>query len=511
MANFFTRLWRATMTGYAAFQASYLGTDQVNLVNFEDHAARMVRYSLLWAMNENKAYDKINSWSQLYKYEYGLYDHIRGIYNPTFRLGEFWKSHLWGGMLDAAAGDGKEIKSALPIITDNKALRPAIAQVWKWSNWKSKKDVFSLWGTILGDGIIKVEDKPRLGKVYLSLVHPSRLADVVLDEWGNVKGYALEYERSDPRKENGKAVMYQELAYRDGDNVIYETYLNNEPYAWDENQDWTWSIPYGFVPMVFVKHNDVGLNFGWSEIHPSLSKFREVDDQASKLHDQIRKVISGGWLMAGLNEPEDDEESEDRESENMIWTTNSEAKAQSLVNDIDVAAVSANIKQLLEELERDYPELRKDLNNATGDISGRALRINRSPVEDKVLQRRVNYDDALVRAQQMAVSIGGMRKYEGFQSFNLDSYKRGNLAHSIGERPVFAEDPLDSSEVQSAFWSAAAQAKSAGMPLEIFLEENGWSKEKIAKVTAKIDENRKKIAAEMNFFGDEQDSNAGDA
>lgn len=493
------------MTGYAAFRSAYLGTDQANLANFEDYAARKLRYSLLWAMNENNAYDKLNAWSQLYKTEYELYDFIRGVYNPTYRLGEFWKSHLWGGKLDQYAGDGKEIKSALPIITDNKLLRPAIAQVWNWSNWQIKKDVYSLRGTILGDGIIKIQDTPNMQKVYMSIIHPSQLADVVLDDWGNVKGYVLEEEREDPRREDGGTVLYRELAYRDGENVIYETYLDNDLYAWDGDSA-EWAVPYGFVPMVITKHNDVGLNFGWSEIHPDLSKFREVDDQASKLHDQIRKVISGGWLMAGMSEPEDSGDKEDRESENMIWTTNADATAQSLVNNVNIADVSANIKQLLEELERDYPELSPSLHNVSGDISGRALRINRAPVEAKVQQRRPNYDNGLVRAQQMAVAIGGMRKYPGFESFNLDSYKKGTLDHSIGDRPVFAKDPLDDTEYQSAFWTAATQAKSAGLPLEIYLEENGWTKEKIAIVTAKIAENRKQVAADMNFFNDQNSS-----
>lgn len=487
------------MKGYSAFRSAYLGTDQINLANFEDYASRRVRYSLLWAMNENNAYDSLHSWSELYKSEYGLYDFIRGIYNPTYRIGEFWKSHLWGGVLDADAGDGKEIKSALPIITTNAALRPAIAQVWKWSNWQVRKDIFSLWGTILGDGIIKVEDNVQSGKVYLSIVHPSQLADVVLDGWGNVKGYVIEHEREDPRDNSGKMVLYREVAYRDGDSVIYETYLGDSLFAWDGDSA-QWEVGYGFIPMVFTKHNDVGLDFGWSEIHAGLAKFREVDDQASKLHDQIRKVIAGGWLFAGMSKPKETDDKTGRDEENALWTTNSDAKAHSLVNELDIAAVSENIKNLLGELERDYPELNADLHNLTGDISGRALRINRGPVENKVVQRRPNYDNALVRAQQMAIAIGGMRGYEGFKGFSLDSYAKGALDHSIGERPVFAKDPLDDLEIESAFWSAATQAKSSGLPLEIFLKRNGWKEKEISEAMAIKEEADKKLRDSMNLF-----------
>lgn len=500
---FFNKLWRATMKGYSAFRSAYLGTDRINLDNFEDFASRRLRYSLLWAMNENTAYDKLNSWSQLYKTEYGLYEFIRGIYNPTYRLGEFWKGHLWGGSLDYNAGDGKEVKSALPIITDNKALRPAIAQLWKWSNWQVRKDIFSLWGTVLGDGVIKIEDDPRAERVYMSIIHPSQLADVVLDDWGNVKGYVLEYERQDPRRDDDSKVLYREIAYRDGESVVYETYLDDSLYAWDGDTA-QWNVKYGFIPMVFAKHNDVGLNYGWSEIHAGLSKFREVDDQASKLHDQIRKVISGGWLFAGMIKPKTASEEEDRQSENAIWTSNPDAKAQSLVNNLDIAAVSANIKELLAEIERDYPELNADLHNMSGDVSGRALRINRGPAEDKVQQRRPNYDNALVRAQQMAVAIGGMRGYESFKGFGLDSYAKGLLDHSIGDRPVFAKDPLDDLEVESALWTAAAQAKSAGLPLEIFLKRNGWADDEIKKVTAAKDEADKRLRDSVDYFNGNQ-------
>jgi hypothetical protein len=99
-----------------------------------------------------------------------------------------------------------------------------------------------------------------------------------------------------------------------------------------------------------------------------------------------------------------------------------------------------------------------------------------------------------------------MRGY--FTGISADSFDKGNLDHSIGARQVFSKDPLDDIEVQSAFWSAAAQAKSAGMPLESFLEENGWSQEKITKVMKKISENRKQLVTEMDFFNnDNNDSN----
>lgn len=492
------------MAGYQAFQEKYMTSDQKTLDDFTDYGARQLRYSILWAMYENTAYDKVHAWAASLKTEKGLYKYIRNIYNPSYRIGEFWKSKLLGGHLDPDAGDGSEIPSALPILTDNNDLRPAIARIWQWSNWQIKKDVFGLWTPVLGDGVIKIVDSPSKEKVYLRPIHPAHLRDVTLDEFGNVKGYELEYEVADPEKQ-AKTVKFREVAERvEGeDTIYYSTYRNESLYAWEGNPEGQaeWTEDYGFVPMVVLQHNDVGLDFGWSELHPGLSKFREVDDQASKLHDQIRKLVEGAWLLAGVSDPTkkvagetvvkkatgqaatDEKPQPGRTEQKFLYSTNADAKAHSLVAPIEVEQVSNSIMKLVSELERDYPELRVDIANASGDISGRALRYNRAPAVAKVLQRRPNYDNALIRAQQMAIAIGGMRDYEDFSDFDLDSFRAGDLDHSIGERPVFDNDPIDDLEEGKLFWENAELAKKAGVPLPVYLKREGWSPEEIAEIT----------------------------
>ena len=503
-----SKLWSAVMTGYKAFNEAYVSSDQINLSNYTDFEARRLRYSILWAMYENTVYDSIHAWAVSYKSKKGLYKYIRNIYNPSYRLGEFWKGKLLGGKLDPAAGDGTQVTSALPIITENEKLRPAIARIWEWSNWQVKKDVFGLWTPVLGDGVLKVVDDPAREKVYIKPIHPGSLSDVSLDPFGNVKGYVLEYKRDDPRPGRSGQVKYREVAERDGNSVFYSTYLENALFAWDENKGAEWDEPYGFIPMVVLQHNDVGLDFGWSELYPGLSKFREVDDQASKLNDQIRKLVEGAWLMAGVSKPNttvratgadatDEAPQPGREEIKAIYTADANAKAHSLVSNIDIASVSSNIKDLVSELERDYPELKVDLSNANGDISGRALRLNRAPAEAKVLQRRPNYDNAIVRVQQMAVAIAGYRGYDDFNGFGLDSYAAGTLDHSIGDRPVFGTDPLDKLEENKEFWGNAKLAKEAGVPLVVYLKESGWTDDKI-KTLVESTEYSMRIEAQKN-------------
>jgi hypothetical protein len=349
----------------------------------------------------------------------------------------------------------------------------------------------SLWAAILGDVGLQVVDDTVKGRVYLQVIHPATIKAVELDSRGNVKGYTIEEQRDNPITGSG-TVTYTEIAKRDGEDVVYTTKLNGQPYAWN-GAEAEWSNRYGFVPMVMLQHNNVGLDFGWSEIHPGRWKFQEADDLASKLSDQVRKMVDAPWLFSGMskpaaqprtggNTPTITEPSPGREELPVLYAP-AGTVASPLVAPLSIGETSQYIQSLLQELERDYPELQMDIWTA-GATSGRALRVARQRVTTKVQERRALSDDVLVRAQKMAVAIGGFRGYKGFTGFSLESYEAGALDHAIDDRPVFAKDPMDDIEVESALWSAAKTAKEAGFPLVNFLERNGFSKDNIKSLEA---------------------------
>jgi hypothetical protein len=489
------------MAGITAFREAFFASGLEKYEGFSEFDARKMRYALYWAFYENTAYRNIHSWSIGYRQQQALYRYIRGIYNPSYRLSEFWRSHIWGGMLDMEAGDSVKKPSSIPIITENDKLRPAIAQLWQWSNMQIQKQIISLYGSVLGDLGLMVVDDPKREQVYIDIVHPGTIKDITLDRRGNVKGYVIEEERRHPYNKDQK-VTYSEIATRDGDNVVYQTLLNGVPFAWD-GEDAEWTMPYGFVPLVMLQHNNVGLDWGWSEIHSGRAKYQEVDDLASKLSDHVRKTVDAPWLFSGIDKPRNaprvsgeapsfDNPNPGREETPVLYGP-SGADAKALVSNLDISATANYIQMLLSELERDYPELQMDIWSTGKDTSGRALRIARQRVETKVAERRPNYDDALVRAQQMALAIGGFRKYEGFSGFGLESYAKGDLDHNIGERDFFARDELDDIETETAFWTAAEKASKSGVPLVVFLRRNGWDEEAIKELES-TEEYKAKIA-----------------
>jgi hypothetical protein len=521
-----TSFWNRLKFGLAAFKEAFLTSPVIDAEEWNSQDARNNRYGLLWAQYDSTSYRNIHQWAQKYRKDYALYKYIRPIYNPAYRLGEFWKTHLYGGLLDPDAGE----TGAVPIATEIEALRPAIAELWKWSRWKVNKDLLTVKGTILGDTIIRIVDNVQRNRVYLELLYPGRFDWIVKDPFGNVKSYKIKEYRPDPIK-MGVQVLYEELVTRDGDLVVWQTFRNREPFAWPENVDRSgqpvarWTEPYGFVPLVAIQHNEAGLKWGWSELHPSRAKVQEVDGLASQMSDQIRKTIDPVWLMKGIQKPKsgsvtmtkratspaDTSNTETstlnrpepgREEINALWGVHVDGGAEAMVPKLDLEQTLAYLSSMLAELERDMPELSPDIHTSSGDASGRALRVARQPVVSKVIQRRVNYDAGLVAAQQMAISIGGFRGYEGYQGFNLESFGRGQLEHHIADRPVFEEDPLDSIEVQSAFWEAAGKAVKSGASLEGYLREAGWDEARIAATLAQREATDGEPGAQDQTTGD---------
>lgn len=485
------------MAAINAFKEKQVVLDMFKEENFTDYDARRMRYQILWAFYENTAYRNIHTWATRYRADYALYEYTRNIYNPVGRIIDFWQMHLLGGELDPLAGDGTEQPSAMPIITENEALRPAIAQIWQWSNWQQRKDWLALVGPCLGDSAIKIIDDIARNKVYMQIIHPKTIKSIAKDDFGHIKAYTLEEERANPNNPaTTTPVIYNEIVTRDENGkVFFTTTLNGTPYPWN-GEEAEWSVDYGFVPFVHIPHIDVDIDYGWSEVHKIRSKVHEADDLASKLDDQIRKTVDVPWLFTGAKKPSAsptttgsdssrDRLSPGREEVPALYSSDPNAKAIPLVSDLDIPGVSQHIATILQDIERDYPELKLDILGLSGSISGRALAIARQPTVVKVKQRRVAYDRGIRDAQAMCVAIGGDRKVDpAFAGFGLDSYERGDLDHIIGNRPVFAKTEWDDIEINREFWAAAEVAVSrVGVPLPTYLESQGWTNEQIRRLT----------------------------
>lgn len=506
-------------------------------------SARQGLYRLYWSMYLNNTYRSITGIGEQYKATYALYRHTRGCYNPSYRLVEFHVAHIAGGELDPEAGDGSEVPTALPIAGADAGMRRAIAALWLESNWQATKALWVRTGVVCGDVGLRVRDDPGAGPrgaVTLEVVDPATIAHAVRDARGDVLSYEIRERRRDPRAAAGAwpgpaaapadagtpAVAYREVAERAGPGVRYATFLDERPFDWRSGPDGRplgtgpgampeWEAPTPFVPLFLTKHIDLGQPWGVGELEAGRAKMDEVNDLGSKLHDQVRKLVEGAWLFSGMAPPpktpvaragdrEPDRGRDDpagREELKVFYANDPGARAQSLVNNADVAAVSAEIRQALDNLEDDYPELRFERLRSGGGggvISGEALRVARQPAAARIEGRRPAYDHALTWALKAALVIGGERGLPGYEGFGLADWEGPRLdALRVGRRPVFAAEAADEVAEKLAKYQALKAATDAGLPLEVALADLGWDPKDVAEVTQIKDAERGRMEATM--------------
>jgi hypothetical protein len=475
---------RAAIT---AFKRPSLLNELISPIDWADYENRISRYAVLWAFYNNTAYE--HKWSPAYKTNYALYQAIRSVYSMSNYIGNFHQTYIWGGAIDMLAGDGQDIESALPIITENEAIRPAIADIWKWSNWQVRKDIITLFGAVMGDVGIRVVDNPHKERVYFDIVHPATMTNLVKDEFGNIKSYVIEEEVEDPRGKKGTVIYKETAEHGMGNDIVFRTFLDGKPFAWGgEDSVSEWVETYGFIPMVHIQHIDINAGWGQSEAYAAQSKFRELDEQGSLQNDHVRKETAGLWGVSGTSIPTEIKVDKPTPTANnpmpsrermRLINIGVDAKVESLVSKLDIDAVIHNIELIMKAAERELPELKLDDTDEYAATTGAALRVRQQPAANKIMLRRPNYDGALVNAQAMAMTIGAMGDYEAYSGLSVDGFANGDFDHSIGDRQVFKVDQADKLAQDKIFWETVNLAVTAGATLESALKNAGWTDEQI--------------------------------
>lgn len=461
--------------------------------DWNDYRARLMRYALAEAFYNNTVYRDIERFAPTLKHQYKLYKHIRGVYNPVYRQNEVIKSKIAGGALDWESLE----KGALIVAMADDALRQALIQALKWSNWGVNKGLYAHQTALLGDSLLWVVDDRARQKVRIEVIHPAKVKECAFDDVGNIQRVVLEYEREwiDPATNKPKDVTYTYTA--DKNETV--TLKDGEEFAWQVdnagNPVSRWQNEYGFVSGVKAGFKDVGQLWDANAFHAEASKIHEINDAASILNDAIRIQQKTPMLLAGVKAPTTTpkmpgslndgttttDASAQRDQSNFIYA-DKEASAHSLIVPIDLASASANLDAMLKELERDMPELALHrLRESGGDKPGIAIRNMYSDATGRLTEAAGNLDDALIRALQMCVSIGGYRGYMKFEAFDLDSYARGDLDFYIKERTFF-EDGFTKQERVSNLKSLPDKPEAA----RAVLEEMEYAPDKIDAIVAEI-------------------------
>lgn len=458
--------------------------------------AQANNYGMLWAYYQNSVFEDLGAWAG-YKGRYGLYRNIRSLYNPTRRLVDFYAAHIYPGVLSEdgkALPDGVDL--AIPFATDTPpALVAAVAAFWHWSNWQARKDVFVTWAAAAGNVLVELVDDVDAGKITAEVVWPALVTDLDLDPAGNVRLYALQYQVTG---DDNIPYTYRKEVDRDE----FRTFKNGQPFDYsDDGTGAAYPNPYGFVPAVWVKHQDLGGDYGAPAIEGSIRRIDEINHLASLLHDQVATLVKAPKLIAaegriqrwqdtarpavsaagqalapgpvagsppvpvpGAPPTQATYDAANADRQNLgILQAGKDATVHSLSGDVPLADALAIMQELITELEHAHPELvmyteLREMSQVTGPAATRLM----GDVANAVYKAAAGYDRASIALFGMAVAMGGMRANAGdwgpaetfsarqrlFLPFDLTSYHQGDLDMAIGQRPLMRQTALESLQEQ---------------------------------------------------------------
>lgn len=432
----------------------------------------------------------------------GLYDELRlagyflneltlkSLRNPAQRVIKFYLDTIWPGRLP----------DALPLdVSNNRKLDEPIMQLWKWSNWQARKQLLVRLTAVLGECYIKVaQPVDKSGRVYLQIIRPEYVPDggVDFDEQGNVtyvrvdipqrrrdaKGRIEHYTHTEVwDKDAGTASVYQ---HKQGDGADVER-LGTPTESYDIMAEWG----IDFIPFVRVQFLDLGDGRGVGAYLLQLDKIDEANRLATRLHAMLFRHNDVTWALKsnmvdgptgrplpppriGTTTNSSGDEVVDLAGEKFLRLPGM-ASLESLVPALHYADHLAVLQAHMAELENDLPELRYYRLSEAPDLSGRAIRLLMSPAISSAAETRGNMEDALVRAQKMALTIGqNTGIWDG-----LGDYESGSLEHGFQERPILEGGRYEDAEILKA-------ERDAGLPLFTSLRMSGKSDEFMAQVEA---------------------------
>jgi hypothetical protein len=465
----------------------------------ESRFDRNKTYSQMFAYYSNTAFEDVALWAR-YRNRHNLYRHTRQIFNPITRVVDFYAEHIYPGTLSANSRLETGEQSAMPFAhTTSDEIRQVAAQMWDWANWQNGMSIMVQHGALTGNVLVEVIDDVDRGKIRYQVHFPSVVKDFRLDNYGNLKAYVIEYETSDPAIDNGKPFRYA----KEVQTSFIAFYKNGKPHNFGKGE--VIENPYGFVPAVWVKHLDIGSDYGVPAIRSAIGKIDELNSIVSHTADHIHKQIESPRILWTKSEVKPafgkkvDYSTYDSRSQQVLLKGDPDGHTETLVGTLDPQTIVPILEKLLDEIEKDYPEVTmyeklREQNIVTAPGASRLM----GDVDKKTSRPASNYDHGNVKLVQMGAAIGGWRLQQGdwgrksdltpqqqkFSHFDLTSYTKGELDFTFTKRALVSPTPREEAE---EFSVRAGAVTSVGdvLPLEEKLKHLGYRADEIPAIMAK--------------------------
>lgn len=389
---------------------------------------------------------------------------LRGLRNPAMAIVDFYTSVVMPGAL----------KDALPIVPDDgvdpQKLQAAADQLWAWSNWATRKQLYVRESGKLGEVYLKASTKPDdtfpPERVYLEIVLPDYIncADTERDERGFVTRLRVDLPERADTYTGGVApiVWHTELWDKDTQEARYWTKQSSPCLqSVKELGEPDRIVPFAemgvdFVPWVWAPFLDMGEERGVSPVLLALEKMRELDQSATRLHQAF--YIHGGpdmFIEGDTVGPDGAVSSAPRISQTAtleiagrnVYSFPPGWRGRHETPNVPYTEWLQSIDDHWNAFrETTAPEL---FYWATADSntteSGRALQTRMKGAISRATEARGNLEASLIRAMQMAFSIG---KANGLKPFTeLGEFDAGGMDFTFMERDVIPQTEDDRLEV----------------------------------------------------------------
>jgi hypothetical protein len=454
-----------------------------------DRGTRLDKYLFNRAMLENKAYwlEARGGWREtILKDTFAITcteeTKLVGVYNPVRAIVDVYQNVFRGSFgQDIKIDDKVDDLDVNPLLVKPQdGRRPSpLRQIWKSSLLDTEKHTLQEWAANLGSVGLRIVARnnidPAQQKVFIQVDHPATIAEIG-EEGGNVVWVELKY--NDVLVEPGSS-MHQVVEVRE---VLTKTRFVKEVGGKNVLEPDEQRNELGVCPYVLLRHG--GSRFGRWAYAGSEDIIHWINWIATNKGESIVEHAWPEWFAAaGGNAPEEFQFGRSRIKYVKMDPDTPPPMFEPKVANLDYAGSLAYLVELITRLMERNPELIIAGIKVLAGQSGETIAKLQTATEQLILRARSQYENAVIRANQIALSEGirmGMWDI-GTGSGNTESadraYKEGFEEFAFAERaalPPTAFDQVQQANAdtarQSAKLSLAKQAQGVGVDQQTTLE-----------------------------------------
>jgi hypothetical protein len=380
----------------------------------------------------------------------------------------------------------KVMQGPIQVVTDNDALKEAINQILRWSNFDEKKQLYLRQDAKLGDLFWKVNNVN--GKIFIDNIYPGYVVDFEEDSRGYLTKIRIEVPKT---TEDGQ--LTNQVEYWQKGETPQECYYS----VWETDQTYPVGLeelgtPIDFGPIaafgidflnfVHVKFIDVGEDRGYGCFTHAQDKMDEANRQATRLAQMVFKRAGGVWTLSSSNVDKDNRPMAPAKmldangnqtnildvSEDALITLPAGHTLTPTIPTIAWGELRNIANDMVSELKEDMPELRYYDSVEGANLSGKALGVILAPALDRAREASNNFATGLSRVLKMALTMGQYARLLQVSG----TYDNGDFDHTIVIPEVFSQDAGDKAIV-------LGQLKTAGLDLFVSMKMAGYTADEI--------------------------------